>query len=126
MSVSAGDRSAPSVTGIARRSQIVAAMIDVIAELGFGQASFARIAERAGVSSTRLISYHFAGKDELITAVAEDVIASIGDYSVAGRRRNERHRKAAGLHRGHGGVHREPPGADEGAAGDLSRRRPPL
>jgi len=58
----------------------MAATIDVIAELGFGQASFARIAERAGLSSTRLISYHFAGKDELIVAVVEDVIASIGEY----------------------------------------------
>lgn len=33
-----------------------------IAELGYAQASFARIAGRAGLSSTRLISYHFAGK----------------------------------------------------------------
>lgn len=68
------------MTATARRAQIVTATIDVIAEVGFGQASFSRIAERAGLSSTRLISYHFAGKDELITAVAEDVVASIGDY----------------------------------------------
>ena len=32
----------------ARRAQIVAAAIDTIAELGYGQASLARIAERAG------------------------------------------------------------------------------
>ncbi len=69
-----------SVTTQARRAQIVTATVDVIAELGYGQASFARIAGRAGLSSTRLISYHFAGKDELITTVAEDVIASIGDH----------------------------------------------
>lgn len=68
------------MTANARRSQIVTATIDVIAEVGFGQVSFARIGERAGLSSTRLISYHFAGKDELITAVAQDVIASIGEY----------------------------------------------
>lgn len=68
------------MTANARRAQIVTATIDVIAELGFAQASFARIAERAGLSSTRLISYHFAGKDELIAAVAEDVVASIGDF----------------------------------------------
>ncbi len=80
MLVNLGDHSARSVTANARRAQIVAATIKVIAELGFGQASFARIAERAGLSSTRLISYHFAGKDELITTVAEDVIASIGAY----------------------------------------------
>ncbi len=69
-----------SVTATARRSQIVTATIEVIAELGYGQASFARIAERAELSSTRLISYHFAGRDELIRAVADDVIASIGEY----------------------------------------------
>ncbi|MEV0390867.1 TetR/AcrR family transcriptional regulator [Nonomuraea sp. NPDC050643] len=44
----------------------MAATIATIAELGYHQASFARIAERAGLSSTRLISYHFDGKDELM------------------------------------------------------------
>lgn len=80
MSVTTPDSSSRSVTATARRSQIVTATIDVIAEAGFRQASFARIAERAGLSSTRLISYHFAGKDELIAAVAEDVIASVGAH----------------------------------------------
>ena len=80
MPVSLEGRPPRSVTANARRSQIVAATIDVIAELGYGQASFNRIAERAGLSSTRLISYHFTGKDELITAVAGDVIASIGEH----------------------------------------------
>jgi hypothetical protein len=36
--------------------------IAVVAEEGFARATFARIRERAGLSSTRLISYHFAGK----------------------------------------------------------------
>jgi len=80
MLVSSAHRATPSVTATARRSQIVAATIEVIAEVGYGQTSFARIAERAGLSSTRLISYHFAGKGELIAAVAQDVIASIGRY----------------------------------------------
>ena len=52
----------------------------MIARDGFRHASFARIAKHAGLSSTRLISYHFAGKDELIQVVSADVIASIGDY----------------------------------------------
>lgn len=68
------------MTATARRAQIVAATIEVIAEVGYAQTSFARIAERAGLSSTRLISYHFAGKDELITAVTQDVVASIGRF----------------------------------------------
>ncbi|WAP51652.1 TetR/AcrR family transcriptional regulator [Arthrobacter sp. ATA002] len=73
-----------SVTGTARRLQIIAGTVAVIAEQGYDRASFARIAERAGISSTRLISYHFAGKSELMAAVAAEVITSIGVWT--GRR----------------------------------------
>jgi AcrR family transcriptional regulator len=66
-----------SVTAAARRAQIVAATIETIADIGYGQASFDRIAERAGLSSKRLISYHFAGKDELIAAVIADVYTAM-------------------------------------------------
>jgi AcrR family transcriptional regulator len=69
-----------SVTATARRAQIVAATIETIAELGYTQASFARIAERAELSSTRLISYHFAGKEELIQAVVADVHANMARH----------------------------------------------
>jgi len=68
------------VAATARRSQIVAATIDTISDLGYRQASFARIAQRAGLSSTRLISYHFAGKDELMRAVIADVSGEIRDF----------------------------------------------
>jgi AcrR family transcriptional regulator len=68
------------VTTTARRAQIVAATMETIAELGYAQASFVRIAERAGLSSTRLISYHFAGKDDLISAVVGDVYAAMGEF----------------------------------------------
>ena len=47
--------------------------IDTIAELGYGRASLARIAGRAGVSKG-VISYHFAGKDDLIEQVAASVL----------------------------------------------------
>jgi len=57
----------------ARRAQIVAAAIDTIAAVGYPQASFARIAERVGISRG-LISYHFAGKDDLIRQVVHDVV----------------------------------------------------
>ena len=57
----------------ARRAQIVAAAIDTIAEVGYAQASFARIAERVGISRG-LISYHFAGKDDLSKQVVHDVV----------------------------------------------------
>ena len=58
----------------ARRAQIVTAAIDSIADLGYGQASLARIAERAGTSKG-VISYHFAGKDDLIREVVAEVLA---------------------------------------------------
>jgi AcrR family transcriptional regulator len=64
----------------ARRAQIAAAAIDTIAEAGYAGASFARIAERVGISRG-LISYHFVNKDDLIKQVvheaAEQAIAYI-------------------------------------------------
>ena len=63
----------------ARRRQIVAAAIDTIAEVGFAQASLARIAERIGVSKG-VISYHFAGKDDLIRQVVIDIIEASRAY----------------------------------------------
>ena len=65
-----------SFTETARRAQIVAAAIDTIAEVGYTQASFARIAKRASLSSTGLISYHFQSKDELIEEVVDEVVTS--------------------------------------------------
>ena len=64
----------------ARRAQIVTAAIDTIAELGYGQASFARIAKRAGISSTRLISYHFDDKAELVRAVVTAVLTEAAEH----------------------------------------------
>ncbi|WP_163506009.1 TetR/AcrR family transcriptional regulator [Fodinicola acaciae] len=58
----------------ARRAQIVACAVEVIAEVGYGQASLARIAQRAGISKG-VISYHFSGKEELIQEVAAYVVA---------------------------------------------------
>jgi AcrR family transcriptional regulator len=71
---------ARTVTEQARRGQIVAAAIETIAELGYPKASYARIAERAGLSSTGLISYHFANKSDLIEQVATNVIGQIGAF----------------------------------------------
>ncbi|MEV6769362.1 TetR/AcrR family transcriptional regulator [Nocardia sp. NPDC051030] len=56
----------------ARRAQIVAAAIEVIADQGYGNASFAKIAKQAGLSSTGMISYHFKGKDDLIREVVAE------------------------------------------------------
>jgi TetR/AcrR family fatty acid metabolism transcriptional regulator len=58
----------------ARRAQIVAAAIDTIAELGYGQASLARIAETAGTSKGVII-YHFGSKDELVRELVTELSA---------------------------------------------------
>ncbi len=63
----------------ARRAQIVAAAIDTIAELGYGQASLARIAEAAGTSKG-VIMYHFGDKDELIRKIIAELVARTGAY----------------------------------------------
>ncbi|MEV5381019.1 TetR/AcrR family transcriptional regulator [Streptomyces nondiastaticus] len=60
-------------TEAARRAQIVNAAIEVIADAGYAKASFARIAREAGLSSTGMISYHFAGKDDLMREVVAEV-----------------------------------------------------
>jgi TetR/AcrR family transcriptional regulator, fatty acid metabolism regulator protein len=69
-----GDSGAPTFTRSARREQIVAAAIDTIAELGYGQASLARIASRAGTSKG-VVGYHFAGKDDLIRQVVARILS---------------------------------------------------
>jgi AcrR family transcriptional regulator len=56
----------------ARRAQIVAAAIDAIAELGYAQASLARIAATAGTSKGVII-YHFGTKDDLIREVVAEL-----------------------------------------------------
>jgi AcrR family transcriptional regulator len=70
-----GQEAGRTFTETARRAQIVKAAIDTIAELGYGQASLARIAETAGASKGVII-YHFGGKDELIRELVAQVVAS--------------------------------------------------
>jgi len=70
----AGQQPGRTFTETARRAQILAAAIDTIAALGYGQASLARIAETAGTSKG-VIVYHFGGKDELIRELVAEVVA---------------------------------------------------
>lgn len=132
MSVNIASTDARTVTSSARRRQIIDAAIEVIAESGYAKASFARIAEEAGLSSTRFISYHFQGKGELMAAVVADVIGGIGDHV---GQRVQAETTAAGMLRtyieavvGYIGIHRAPmialtevmlgAGFDDGIAGD--------
>ena len=63
----------------ARRAQIVEATIDVLAELGYGNTSFAQIARKSGISRG-LISYHFKNKDDLMLQVVMEVFAGNMNY----------------------------------------------
>ena len=63
----------------ARRAQIAASAIDTIAEVGYAGASFARIAEKLGISRG-LISYHFAGKDDLMRHVVHEAAEEAKAY----------------------------------------------
>ncbi|MEV6769240.1 TetR family transcriptional regulator [Nocardia sp. NPDC051030] len=59
----------------ARRRQIIAAAVEVIAEIGYGNASLARIAKQAGISKG-VISYHFDGKDDLMNQLVIQLYVS--------------------------------------------------
>ena len=67
-------------TNQARRAQIVQAAIETIAELGYAKASFAQITKRAGLRSPRMISYHFADKNDLIRQIAVEVFTAGARY----------------------------------------------
>ncbi len=69
-------------TESARRTQIVQAAIEVIAEVGYAKTSFAKIAEQAGLSSTGMISYHFKGKADLVQEVINEVMRLSAEYMV--------------------------------------------
>ncbi|MFF4739936.1 TetR/AcrR family transcriptional regulator [Streptomyces sp. NPDC001262] len=63
----------------ARRAQIIDAAVETLAEHGFAKASLARIAQRAGISKG-VISYHFAGKEELLERLVEQVYERLGAF----------------------------------------------
>lgn len=67
-------------TNAARRAQIVAAAIETIAELGYAKASFAKITEQAELSSPRMISYHFADKDDLMHQIVREVFTAGAEF----------------------------------------------
>ncbi|MFF0945341.1 TetR/AcrR family transcriptional regulator [Kocuria sp. CPCC 205300] len=64
-------------TETARRAQLLRCAIEAIAESGYGRASLAEIARRAEVSKG-VVSYYFAGKDELLGHVVADVYTRAG------------------------------------------------
>ncbi|MEV5718975.1 TetR/AcrR family transcriptional regulator [Amycolatopsis mediterranei] len=67
-------------TEAVRRAQIIGATIGVLADLGYRRTTFAKIKERAGLSSTRLISYHFTNKAGLMQSVLSTVVETKGAF----------------------------------------------
>jgi TetR/AcrR family fatty acid metabolism transcriptional regulator len=63
----------------ARRRQIVETAIQTIATQGFSQASLAEIARKAGISKG-VISYHFAGKDELVEEILRSLLHQPAEF----------------------------------------------
>jgi AcrR family transcriptional regulator len=70
---------ASTFTQLKRRDQLVDCAIGAIAELGFPRMSVAEVARRAGVSKG-VVTYHFAAKDDLISAVIAHVLDSMTEY----------------------------------------------
>lgn len=65
----------------ARRAQLVACAIDLVAEVGYPQASLSKIAERAGVAKG-VVLYHFASKEELVNTLVMEVFLAGVPYMV--------------------------------------------
>jgi AcrR family transcriptional regulator len=58
----------------ARKYQIIRAAIALLAERGYQATTFEAICDKAGLSSKRLITYHFSSKDELFAAIADQIV----------------------------------------------------
>ena len=78
-SSAAGESGAGTFTRAKRRDQLVDCTIDAIADVGFARASVAEVARRAGVSKG-VVTYHFPAKDDLISAVIQDVLGSMAEF----------------------------------------------
>lgn len=85
----------PSFIEQARQAQIIQATIEVLAEQGYGAASFARIARRASISPA-LISYHFDTKDSLMRGALATIEERL-DAAMAGTEDDEPHTYADAL-----------------------------
>ncbi|NKQ52615.1 TetR family transcriptional regulator [Amycolatopsis sp. K13G38] len=72
-----------SVTEAARRAQILTATIDALAELGYARTSFERLRERAALSSTRIITYHFGTRADLMKAVLGTIVYVKDQFTAA-------------------------------------------
>jgi AcrR family transcriptional regulator len=63
-----------------RREEIVVAAVRVVAREGYHGLSFVKVVREAGLSSTRLISYHFGTRDELLQQAFAHVLARAVEF----------------------------------------------
>ncbi|MBM0275911.1 TetR/AcrR family transcriptional regulator [Micromonospora tarensis] len=68
--------------GVDRKTRILEAVVELLAERGYPGATFARIVETAGLSSTRLITYHYDTKQELVAAALRHIGARAQQFMV--------------------------------------------
>jgi AcrR family transcriptional regulator len=66
----------PTLTERARRAQLIAVTIEVVARHGYAGTSLARIAERAEISKATVL-YHFPSKDAVVRAAYATVIEAL-------------------------------------------------
>jgi AcrR family transcriptional regulator len=60
----------------ARREQIVACAMEVVAEVGYNATTIRKIAERVGVAMS-VVLYHFSNKEQLVQAILAKAILSV-------------------------------------------------
>lgn len=65
-------------TEAARRTQIMAAAIATVNEIGYHRASLSAIARRAGVAKSAIV-YYFSSKERLLLSVVDDVFTRLDD-----------------------------------------------
>jgi AcrR family transcriptional regulator len=72
----------PTFTERARRDQIVAAALEIIAAGGYGQASVAKIADHIGIAKS-VVLYHFTTKSDIIEAAVATVMTQAASAIVS-------------------------------------------
>ncbi|TVX92487.1 TetR/AcrR family transcriptional regulator [Paenibacillus agilis] len=77
-----------SFIAAARREQIIEAAVQTLDDIGYVNASLAKIAKRAGIS-TALISYHFSDKNDLMNHLIIKLVERYTSYIL--ERVNQRH-----------------------------------
>ncbi|ADB31114.1 transcriptional regulator, TetR family [Kribbella flavida DSM 17836] len=75
MPQSAPDRKL-TLTEQARRAQLIAVTVDLVAEVGYASTSLAKIAERAGVTKAAVL-YYYPSKNALVETARDEVLTAL-------------------------------------------------